>query len=710
MTKLTGYNLGPPFKGMATQIDPVVAASQGYLADAVNVTYDEVTAKPMPMAMQEVAQGYFPYRFIFFHYGFGWINKAGLEYGLRGSRSKDGRTVSYITDPSSVPTGRPLKYYGQAAAPVTMGLDAPAAAPVPVPGARGNIVAAYTYINYNIAGDDLIESNPSPKTAAFKDGGSISIVWPASSRVTAVNIYATLDNDASGTLFYVGYLEKTGSPAGTSFSLSAYSRDLGRALNWGPGGSLESDVDVFFDHSPPGRVTCFSDKFHGTEASSDDNAGGTLFYAEDNVVGWTETGEPEYFPTFNKYLLQGTVRALISSGTQTYAFTEDQIWAFSGQVSSAMTARQVVTGRGILEGREKSVQSTPYGIVYCSREGLCLFDGNNSKLICQEVFREFSPQPASNNANYYTVSAYIDGIYYLCIGPEYYDSYKTWKIDLRQETPIATRCSFRFFASHKMNTEVAGPSNAAINSATTWAAGITYASGDAPYFVQVNNTGQQFGARYLSRLGSNTNNHPILRSDYWWQIPDGLTYLALIAYEKSDLSIRSSGGLPPVWSSTQTYKQTNLVYYNQKVWQSTADPNTNNIPSTPFSAYWSEYNPYTLGNTQSYSICPYSEDPTINSHASLPMTIQTHPLRLGPINSFNKLRRARVDGVGDATVTISFNAEAGRTYARPVTVSNNSTSRFMLPMSLYGDSFTIKVESTTSFALRQVELEGSTNR
>lgn len=713
MTKLVGYNLAAPFKGMATQVDPVLAAQQGFLADAVNVTYDEVAAKPMPLAMQEVAQADYPPEFIFFHYGKGWIVRPSLAYGVRGARSAAGYTVSYITDSASF-TGKPLKYYGSAALPVEMGLNPPVSAPTFAAGARNNIRAAYTYVNYGIAGDDEIESNPSPATAAFKDGGSVTVTWPSNSRVTAAYIYATYDNDPDGTLYRAGYVLRSGAAAGSTsvFSLAAYSRDAGIDLDWGLGGFEGNESGNTFDHAPPGRVTCFSDKFHGTEGGSEDNKGGTLFYALDNVVGWTETGEPEYFPEVNKYVLQGTVRALVSVGTQTYAFLDDQVWAFSGQHSTAITARQVSSNRGVVRGKEQSVQATPYGIVYCSREGLCVFDGNDSRIICQEVLREFNPQPATNSTEHRVASAYIDGIYYLCVSPynapQVYiaNSFQTWRVDLRESTPIATRCTLRFFSSHRMGYEEKGPTGADIYTATTWAPANTYASGDAPFFVQQGNGGKQAGARYLSLLGANTNNHPILKANYWCQVPDGLTYLALVAYEAADLSARSSGGIPPVWSATQSYGQYDIVYHGGAIWQSSSAANTGNNPSSS-PAFWFAYFP---SSPQKISVCPYSEDPLVNRHDPLPMTLQTHPLRLGPIHSVSKLRRARVDGIGSATVTFSFNADAARTYTRAITATNNAADRFMLPMSLYGDNFTIKVESTTTFTLRQVELEGSTNR
>lgn len=711
MTKLVSYNLGPPFKGMATQLDPIVAGAQGYFANVTNVTYDEVAAKPMPKVMQEVAQVPAYAYFLHYHFGYGWLSDTvflenGMyNWGVRGARSKNNFTVSYVTSTTQSPAAfaKPKKYFGTSN-PVTMGLVAPAAAPTPTAGARNNIVVAYTYTNYSAVatGDDLIESNPSPFTAAFKDGGSIAIVWPSDTRVTAVNVYATADNDPSGTLYYAGYLIKSGSPAGTTFSLASYSRDFNKPLNWGPGGYPENTVaDVFFDHSPPGNVTCFSDKLHGTEASAADNAGGTLFYAENSVVGWTETGQPEYCPSVNKYRLSGNVQALVTLGTQTYAFLVDQVWAFSGQHSSAISARQVSSRRGVGVGKAKTVLSTPYGIVYASREGLVIFDGNDTRLICQEVFREFSDTD-------HWCAAYVDGIYYLCKPGTsvYLDNAQSWRIDLRNaQAPTATKSSIYFFSSHTLGIEgYVTPENQNGLSPVPWVEATAYAK-DAYTYIQGYATSFQVGAYFCSLQAANSYKEPTLNRAWWGVVPDGKTYFSVLGYVPL-------GGRPPTWSANQTYTYNDTVYYNGSIYRSIDFSNTNKNPATQ-TTYWSVYTAWTgvpSTTDAKVPVCPYTEDPQVNRHNPLPITIQTHPQRLGPVHSLSKLRRARVDGSGTATVTLAFNADGARTFAREVTASNTRAVKFMLPASLYGDHFTLKVESTGGFTLRQVEAEGATNR
>lgn len=711
MTELKTYTLGPPFKGMATQIDPILAGQQGYFANVTNVTYDEVAARPMPKPMQEVAQIPLGQKFLFHHYGAAWISDSiftpsGIyNWGIKASRSSKGFTVSYVTA-TSVLSGnfvyaKPKRYHGLES-PVDMGIAAPTAAPTATNGTGGNITVAYTHVAYDLSSfnglvDNEVESNPSKlypdptTTTTLKDGGTVTFAWPspANARVTVTRIYATQAGDPSGTLYWVGDVSNQ---ATTTFSLSGKGRDTGKPLNWGVGGSPEDDGDAYFDHSPPGKVTCFSDRFHGTEANSTENAGGTLFYAEDNVVGWTETGKPEYFPAVNKYILSGTVQAIVSIGTQTFAFLTDQIWAFSGQYSSAISARQISTRRGVGIGKAKTVQSTPYGVVYASREGLVLFDGSDARLICQEVFREF---PYSDHLS----SAYIDGIYYLSSDGSPYSCYR---IDLRNPDNITvTKTDVSFSASCFLQADLnLSPKGVQLNASPAWWDSATsYVQGSVVKREYGNIYSVQPISVFCSTQDANAGNDPTLRDAKWALVPDGRLYLALVSFLQA-------GDDSPPWSSTQTYQQDDVVTYNGARYTSiSASANINHTPSPGVTTAW-----WTPGGPYSVPVCPYTEDPQVNKIGFLPITMQTHPIRLGPINSISKLRRFRLDGSGTSSVTFSFDDNASRSYTRSVTASNSNPARHMLPASMYGDYFTLKVESSQEFSLRQVEAEGATNR
>lgn len=706
MTTLVTYKFGAPFKGVSRQFDPYVAATQGYLSKAHNVNYDYAGAiSPMPKLMKEVAQLNTPAYFMFYHYGAGWIyddirlTSGAYNWGLTAARTKANYTVSYKTTiASNGSVGAPLKYRGTESFP--MGLIAPtAAATAGAAGAGGNISVVYTYLAISATESD-VESNPSPlyptpnSGVTLKGGTTITVTWPSwtgNARVTHANIYATEEGSPDGTLYYAGYVTRS---AGSTFVVTS-ARDLTKPMNWGPGGTPENDYDVYFDHSPPGNVTCLSNRLHGSEAGASDNDGGILFYAIDNQVGWTQSGQHEYFPKANLYKLAGTVQALVTSGTQTFAFLPDQVWAFSGQHSTAISARQLATRRGVQVGKAKTVQATPYGIIYVSQEGLTLFDGNDARLICRETLREFNDQD-------HWVGVYVDGYYYLC-KPES-GGVDTWKIDLQNpENPIITTTDIGFWASFTLEqgSWLSPTGEAVLNQGINWNAATTYAKN------------QSFGEdirQYVSLQNGNLNREAELRQDWWALIPNGQTFVL-----SSGFNIVTSP--PPAWSATMAYSAGDVVSYNGSNFY--ANKATTGV--TPTGAFGNDWTPHFNNNGYRQGVCPYTEDPNTNDSAPLQVDVLSNPLRLGKLNSVLGLRRFRVDGnLGNATITFWCDVPSGWTsgingpevYSKTVLVDNMYPQRYMLPMSLRGESFQFRIQSSQagSFQFRQLEIEGSVNR
>lgn len=428
--------IGPEFIGYNGALDPA-AINTKYGVTAQNCRLDDGTLQGSWGPGTAIATLAANRMMIHYHPGVGWLDsdcmsEAGItNWAVRDTDTSGGDAVSYVTQitngvpviPSaSALTDYPLIYEG--ATSNHMGLRAPSAPPaVDAAGAGGLRSYRYTFV-VEESGVAVLESNPSPALDSVAALGTIGFYGydggqsGTDTRVTHCYVYGTQEGDPNGTYYYLG--KSANVDPNTSYNDTG-AIDVTAPLEHDAYGDLNNTVGYFYDHSPmSNRVTCFSDRLHGSEASAGSGGAGTLFYGEGDTVGWCETGQPQYAPLNNKYKLQGTLQALLSLGSQTFAFLDDQIWGFTGAHSSAITAYQTGSNTGVRTMCGRTVKATPYGVVLLTREGLAIFDGQTTQLLADGIV---DPRELLSEAIW--TGAYRDGVYYLS------SSTRTFKFNLR---------------------------------------------------------------------------------------------------------------------------------------------------------------------------------------------------------------------------------------------------------------------------------------
>lgn len=90
-------------------------------------------------------------------------------------------------------------------------------------------------------------------------------------------------------------------------------------------------------------------------------------------------------PNFSRLNTLGTITALKSYKDNLFIFTEDQTWIMSGLSEEQFSLHPVSTSVGCVA--KKSVQDTPYGIVFLAQDGFYVTDGNSVQKISDELDR-----------------------------------------------------------------------------------------------------------------------------------------------------------------------------------------------------------------------------------------------------------------------------------------------------------------------------------
>lgn len=356
-------------------------------------------------------------RFIFYDFGTGWVTRTmdndqvRPNWGMRDNHDIWGQ-MTYLTGIASDGTVTlPRARYGGIS--YQMGLDSPAAAPTSSAAAGTDVQYAYTWA-IKSSGRVLLESNPSPRSTSYAAGGNITGAATADVRVTHLRFWATKTGDPNGILYLMGEV------AVPTVLLAAATVQTAYPLDWGVGGNPGDDLAVE-DHSPAPSLTCLANAMHGGENIVDGNFSGFPFGAVDKWLFWAMSGQPQYWPSKNIYRLPEDVRAIISIGTTTYAFTETGVWMASGATDNSIQISKTRVDRGPMAAAGKSVVSTPYGILYVSREGVMLFDGRDATNITREIL------PASViQASTYWCAGFVDDYYIFADGQG-----STYMLDLR---------------------------------------------------------------------------------------------------------------------------------------------------------------------------------------------------------------------------------------------------------------------------------------
>jgi hypothetical protein len=360
-------------------------------------------------------------RFIFYVEGLGWVTRSmdnalvRQNWGVRDNGTRhDGSTgnVTYLTAIASDGTPSvPRIHYGGAN--YQMGLDSPTTAPTSSAAAGTNVQYAYTWAIKD-GSTVILESNPSARSSSYAAGGTVTFTASPDSRVTHTRVWATKAGDPDGILYLMGEVADPTASLATAAVQTAY------PLDWGFGGNLNDNLAVE-DHSPAPQLTCISNAMHGGENREDGNFAGFLVAAVDHWLVWSLSGQPQYWPAKNTYRLPEPTLAVITIGTVSYAFTQTGVWMASGATDSSIQISKTRVDLGPMLAAGKSVVSTPYGILYVSREGVMLFDGRDATNLTREIL------PASViQASTYWCASFVDDYYIFTDAAG-----ATYKLDLR---------------------------------------------------------------------------------------------------------------------------------------------------------------------------------------------------------------------------------------------------------------------------------------
>lgn len=166
-----------------------------------------------------------------------------------------------------------------------------------------------------------------------------------------------------------------------------------------------------YDHSPAPSLTVLSDSIHSVNEGQGAPGSGILFGAVDSWLTWSRVGYPMYWPTVNWMRFGERINAIVSWNAQTFVFTASSIFSVSGVADYALTITKTGASVGVEELHAKTVAQTPYGIVFLSREGLVLFDGNGIRKLSEGAVD--TPELVQQFTNEIACGAFYDGFYFL---------------------------------------------------------------------------------------------------------------------------------------------------------------------------------------------------------------------------------------------------------------------------------------------------------
>ena len=239
------------------------------------------------------------------------------------------------------------------------GVDAPTSAPVLDVGAStgltGNYNVKYTYL-VKSGSTIIVESNPSPAASSAQalSDEDLEVTWTESpdQQVTHVRIYRTI---ASGSVYFVDQDIAVG-----TLTIDTSTSDT----------SLGTSIETDHDRPPLGSLVT-SPLYNGI-----------VFIAKDNLLHYSKTKQPEYFPALN-FIEVGSptfpIKTLLTFNGALFALTNEQIWAIQGTKQGSFQAvpMQSLTGSPHQYG---AVGVKGRGIYHLGSDGIYLYSGVDSKL------------------------------------------------------------------------------------------------------------------------------------------------------------------------------------------------------------------------------------------------------------------------------------------------------------------------------------------
>jgi len=329
----------------------------------------------------------------------GWIGETTKNYSLN-----DADRV-YVAKPGQTPTV--YQVLGNSLLTYPLGVSPPIGFTVATAGAGSGFYPAgtYSFVLTTVAGG--LESNPSQVyTLTFSGSEVLSVtvsnIYYPTEVITKFNVY----RKGPGETVYT-YINSVDNVAQTNTLTYAATVSTNPQLTWDVGGQTESEPYVA-DHSVPPVLTCLADNLYTIDGSVAARGKGILFGASGNSLRWSMKDYPEYWPSWARYDLSEEIESIISTQGYVAVGTSSTWTKVEGIDHESLRFTQLPAAHYIRKGCGRSTVSTPYGIVFLAREGFCIFDGVQTKLVTQDTLSLSFVQGLTVNQ-----AGYFDGRYYL---------------------------------------------------------------------------------------------------------------------------------------------------------------------------------------------------------------------------------------------------------------------------------------------------------
>lgn len=329
----------------------------------------------------------------------GWVGETTKNYSMN-----DADRV-YVAPPGKTP--QVYQVFGNTLMTYALGVPYPVSFAVTTGSGSGSLYPAgvYSFLITTVMG--ALESNPSAEYTVTMAGSTNLAVTPnavyyPTEIITKFNIYRKGPGETVFT-----YINSIDNVVQTNNLEYAATSSTNPQLTWNVGGQTESEPYVA-DHGVPPVLTCLADALYTIDGSVAARGKGILFGASGNSLRWSMKDFPEYWPSWARYDLSEEVESIIA--TQGYvAIGTSSTWTKAEGIDhESLRFTQLPAAHYIRKGCGRSAISTPYGIVFLAREGFCIFDGVQTKLITQDKLSLSFVQGLTVNQ-----AGYFDGRYYL---------------------------------------------------------------------------------------------------------------------------------------------------------------------------------------------------------------------------------------------------------------------------------------------------------
>ena len=229
--------------------------------------------------------------------------------------------------------------------------------------AGGELDATYSYV-YTVVDTDGIESLPSPPQTVTPVGQAVSL------NIGSVTTEVVVETVASRRIYRTGGANPTYNlvvelPAGTT-TYTDVTRDIDIS---------RTELTSLENYTPETNLTnlvlCM----------------GTMFASVDNKIYFSKNGQPEFWNPLDYVVLEDTCTGLGVFRDTVVAFTEFSAYVIRGYDAETLEMEKLPYNEGCLNSR--TITSVSDNLMWTSKNGICLFDGNSVSVITRKFMSWF---------------------------------------------------------------------------------------------------------------------------------------------------------------------------------------------------------------------------------------------------------------------------------------------------------------------------------